>query len=321
MGVFTFGNSTHIFAHTEQIPKSYVISFGPTGTSALYGLFHLMSFLSCSALILTILFSTEVKKKGLNLYLIFILLPEVFVSSFGFVELVITHLSRVYPYSDNLCILSSIVCNMYTYTNLWTNALCANELYFVLLIARERRGRLETFSSKRILYKILIVYLASCAMTTWYMWDINLTNTRIDPFFCLPVPHTEVGKIINEDILPVFNVLLPPIYVLYVTCQVHQKKLLPREMNDRYLATYFLRVACTMSFYSLLVVLSLERFSLEVVDLTLLLLSPHGLILSTLTIQKRDIRRAVLKGLDIRQNEVQSTAAMTMSNESSVVRE
>lgn len=246
--------------------------------------------------------------------MVFILIPEALVSLFGLVELALSHHFQVYPYSDNLCILSSVVYTMYTFVNLWTNALCANELYHVLRKAREISTQFKPFSSKKIIFKILTVYLASCAMTIWYICHISLTDTRIDPTICMPMSHTEVGQIINEEILPVINILLPPLYVLYVAYQVHREKLLPRDISNRFIAMYFFRIACTMSLFSLVITATFMIASDVLIDLSILFISCNGALLSLLTLQKRDIRKALLST----QNAGNSIATMAMTTQSSI---
>lgn len=321
MGFYKFGNSTHIVAHSKQTPAINLFSFGGKYTTFAYALFYCLSFFCCSTIILMILFSTQIKKEGLNIYFLFILFPDALMSLYGFVELAITQHSMVYPYSDNLCILSSVVYSMYSFTSVWTKALCANELYFLLQRAGETSSRVEIPSSKRIMCKLLVVYLGSCAMVIWYTSDINLTDTRIDPSGCFPAAHSEVGKIINQKILIAISFLLPPIYVWYVIYQIHLKKLLPRETSGRFLITFFLPIGCIVSLSSLLFQVSYTLLSGPVMDLTLLFISSHGLLFSIMTCCKQDIWCALTNRLRIRENDENTTATLPVTSQCSTVGE
>lgn len=292
MTLYKFGNRTQSFDHFEQTPNT-AYSTTLIGISVTYFFLFVLSVLLNSAIILTILLSKRVGTKGFNIYLIFLLLPEVIVGTFALIHSVLTYDLGSYPFSEVSCVTGVFVYCGYMFANIWTNALVATELY--ILITNSLQGRASVVSTSKIVIKCLIVYAASMMMAILYIWNNPLTELRLNPESCFPESGNKAGRLVFSIIIPGVTLILPDIYVLYITRQVYEKLNMTSSGNLNFLVSYFFRITFVMALFSLVCMIAIALSTVGMLDLTLLFVSVHGLLLAIMTMRKKDIRLAFLE--------------------------
>ena len=115
-----------------------------------------------------------------------------------------------------------------------------------------------------------------------------LLDMSIDSKTCFPKCENELCEIIQYLILFLIS-CIPVVYLIYITCVIYRKKLLPPAGKYRLLTQYLLRISF-ISLHSLIsIIVSVGTSS----HYSAAFCSIHDIIVAVLSIGKRDVKAAV----------------------------
>jgi len=286
MPLVVFFNGTHVTdgVNPSPIDRSY--------THATFVL-AIISSIVCFTVICSVLWSKKTRVEGFNIYLVFLLVPDVFFNIWCAVISKINLNAGVFPSVSILCVISSITLASYVTANLWMNALVASEVYRMLQHSHQAR-RFEPSTPCKVMRRVLIVYAASILLSMFLTFNTKpLLDTRLDSNRC-NIGFYDSHSLIVGYLLVVTAVVPPSIYLIYVTCVVYKNKLLPPAGTSRFLALFFLRISLAALF---LTIMALATVALRSVKLLLPFLVVQGIIVSLLSLGKHDVRAAMMDTL------------------------
>lgn len=247
-----------------------------------------LSAISCCAVVGSILCSKQARAQGFNLYLVFLLMPDICLCAWQIVTkiLVLQNGARRFQFE---CVVGRMVSVAYCTINFWINVLVANDIYQMLKKPIARRDY-KPVSSKTLICRVFIVYVLSLIVTIIFTFNTKpFMDLRIDPKECNTKGY-DTQTILTGYCLTVFAFGLPPIYHTYVFCIVLKKKLLPPTGVNRFLSIYFLRIMFFSVFFTILGILTM--FVRDSAFFLIFLVS-QGMIVALMSFQKKDIRIAV----------------------------
>lgn len=280
MRLVQFFNGTHILDAVDSSPINRGIDISKLIVSSI-------SAVSCSVIIASLILSKRTRVEGFNLYLVFLLLPDMCFNVWQLITTIVTLNSGYYP-SVSICISTSIMYLQYMSSNLWMNVLVTHEIFN--LLGRRHADENEAPKSNRVVMRqVFLVYVISVTVAVMLTCNTPLLDMRINSKSCQPSAHSTVGKIFVYIWLACTGVL-PSIYLIYITYVVRTKRLLPNSGKFRFLAQYFMRIAIISFIFTIIIPLVMSiniRFYLGIFMLL------QGFIVSLMSLAKEDIRKAV----------------------------
>jgi hypothetical protein len=190
--------------------------------------------------------SKKTRNISFNLYLIFIVIPDVLINAaYGIVQVSLACNDGIYK-SRGYCTMGLLSYFFYFFCNFPLNALVAYEIH-TLLIRSSKRMRMQPPSLRKVYTQILVVYLFACLMAVWF--TLGLFGIPWSPMYI--VNEDTYATTLGSTILttPVCYVifwsviLVPTIYAVYVRSSIWYRNLIP-DVSDRMksITYYFMRI-------------------------------------------------------------------------------
>jgi len=275
-----FNNGTHIQDEPDPSPNHPIELY-------IYSVISFLSFFSCSGVVGSVIFSKKTRVEGFNLYLVFLLVPDIFLNVWVVIEIINSFIINEYP-TRHQCIIGNMSIFTYLASNTWMNVLVGYEVFQMLQHSHQAR-RFKPSSPGVVIRRTLIVYLLSIIAGLLLTFNSDpLLNTSMDSKTCFPKCENELCEIIQSLILFLTS-LIPVVYLIYITCVVYRKKLLPPAGKSRFLTQYFLRI----SFISVLSLISIIVSVVFSTNYSVYFCSLLGIIVAVLSLGKRDVKAAV----------------------------
>lgn len=280
--VFYNGNHTQDGPNTRQLNSDYDFII----------IVLILSFICatfCFIVVCSVLCSGKTRVDGFNLYLVFLLVPDVCQSIMQIIVRSVSLKNNIY-YVKNQCIIGCFIMNAYIGSNLWMNVLVAHEI-FIMLKHTNQGKRFKPSSPKVVLCRVSIVYSLSIVMAILLTFNTKpLLDTRIDSEHCNPRFYG-VRTIVCGYFLVGLAYCSPPMYLIYITFVVYKKNLLPPTGKSRFLALYFLRITIVAIIFTIIAILtSLD----DIAEGLIILVALQGIFVSLMSVAKNDIYDAVM---------------------------
>ena len=188
-----------------------------------------------------ILRSRRVRSKSFNLYLVFLMIPDIIFSFFCSISCIKNMAVGRYN-SAGWCQFQSIYCVFGIGANSWLNAVIARELYNMLLASRNCE-RYHPPKARTVILQSLAVYLWSFAVAMMTLFQLPFYKSGLHiGAACLPLAFDRQSEIFFYCFfLPCFA-LIPLIYSCWKVCLVLRNKLWPSSERARCLSIYFSRL-------------------------------------------------------------------------------
>lgn len=197
--------------------------------------------------------SKKTRNISFNLYLIFLVIPDVLINAaYGIVKVSLACNDGIYK-SRGYCTMALLSYFFYFFCNLPLNAVVAYEIH-TLLIRHSKRMRMQPLSLRKVYTQILVVYLFACLMTVRF--TLGLFGVPWSPTYI--VNEDTCATTLGSTILttPVCFVifwsviLVPTIYVVYVRSSIWYRNLIP-DVSDhmKSITYYFMRIVFFFGFY------------------------------------------------------------------------
>lgn len=207
----------------------------------------LLSILSLILLVifLAVMSSKKARRNSFNLYLLFMIGPNMYYSSQCAITCAWNAILGHYQ-SSPMCLYQSWYLIFGSGANSWMIAVIAYELHRLLRFSR-RRQRYFPPRRARVVTVSLLVYAWVAFLAFWgilsFPWLPHDTNAQ-NGAFCIPIETNRRGSQITGWLLflPLL-IMIPFAYTLVVIADVVWNKLLPQRGAARVLAVYFFRLA------------------------------------------------------------------------------
>ena len=210
--------------------------YGWSTVAFLAGSYVLIVFLS-------ILSCRKVRQQTFNLYLLFLLIPDI-IFSFCCGMTCILNATHGHYYSHEMCNFQQFYVIWGIGSNCWLNAIISYQLHNLLICSQiGRRYKIPT--KKQVTYQAITVYMY-CA----FLGSLGFIQNSKFPYHTIPINGlaclpTELdwksSLFFWLLMLPCFA-LLPILYVMYVAYKIYKCKLLPPSGKRRALSIYFGRI-------------------------------------------------------------------------------
>jgi hypothetical protein len=200
------------------------------------GIFAVVVFLG-------IVSSRRTRDNPFNLYLLYLLVPDIVFSLSCAVTCLLNAVNGEY-WSTWMCNFQQWYCVFGIGGSMWLNAVIAYQIHTMLRLSHNRR-RYRPPTRKQVTMHSLVVYLYTGFLGTW-----GLTDNEKFPYYagsasgfaCLPREiDTRTSIFFWLCFFPLFAGI-PIVYVAYVSYNVFMRKLLPPSGKRRLLAIYFFRL-------------------------------------------------------------------------------
>jgi hypothetical protein len=212
------------------------------GITLVVGVFSLVVFLG-------ILSSRRARSNSFNLYLLFLMFPDIVFSICCGITCTLNAINGEY-WSHWMCNFQQFYCVFGIGSNAWLNAVVAHQLYTMLRFSAQRR-RYRPPTRTQVSCHAVLVYMFSAFLGTW-----GLIEKESFPFHsgtrsglaCLPIEVDERSSLFFWlCFFPLF-VGIPCVYVAWVSYDVWRRKLLPTTGHRRTLTVYFGRLIVVFVF-------------------------------------------------------------------------
>lgn len=252
----------------------------------------LMTFTLSTFVLFSIIMSKKSRVKGFNLYLLLHLLSEICLGALVIFITASTLKSGFFPPSRPVCIFSSVVIHSYIFYNMWINVLISGEVFQMLRISSQRQ-RYDPTCSKKILIRALITFTASVVVGMYQSVNLSFSNVYIEWNKCVGTRDYDI-TVMNRIILSIVTVFIPIAILLYTSFTVYKDQLLPAKGKCRFITTFFLRIVIFTTTSSVLSAVAAigKNENLFLIGSFLFLI--QGFVVSTLSLQKYDLRKAAL---------------------------
>lgn len=246
-----------------------------------------ITFLSCVIFIGGIMSCPQTRVQGYNIYLVFLAIPDSVANLIVLVRCILSLVGA--PVDPTVQIFFASMEYFYASSNMWLNAIIVWRVHVLL-----QKTRLCMIAPppavKQVCREAAFVYAWAAA---WFGWAFALYYRGLVWF--------SLDEVVNAWIVTQALMVGPPlIYVLYVTWDVHRKKLLPLSGSTRVISLYFLRVVIVflvtwVPYYIIYNVAWIVTGSRTMVQVTYFIGSLQGLISVSVAMTKPDVKRAVFK--------------------------
>ena len=231
-------NSTRYDINLAAPPDDIMMKYwyGWSVVSLLAGTYVLVIFLS-------IVTCRKVRQQTFNLYLLFLIIPDI-IFSFCCGITCVLNATHGHYYSHEMCNFQQFYVVWGIGCNCWLNAIISYQLHD-LLICSQVGKRYTIPTKKQVTYQAIAVYVY-CAM----LGSLGLIQNSKFPYHTLPINGLACIPVELDWksslffwllLLPCFS-LLPILYVIYVAYKIYKYKLLPPSGKRRALTIYFGRI-------------------------------------------------------------------------------
>jgi hypothetical protein len=232
-------NSTHYDYMIAAPADSELVQFW-TGWSVIM----LVTGVFITVLLIPIVSTAKVRKNPFNVYLIFLMIPDVLVAWIcGFTCL--SNAIAGHFTSSFMCYFQSFYMIAAIGTNSWLNVCVTRQLYIMLNAARLFQ-RHELPSHRQVIKEAAFVYIYSLFLATLAMFDApwwpHKTRMTIGAA-CVPMDYDTASTVFFYCVFFPLLFGIPLAYVCWVAYQIYKHKMLPPAGRRRILSIYFFRLA------------------------------------------------------------------------------
>ena len=206
-----------------------------------YASIALTAALVALLVLVAILRKPAVRRQSFNLFLVFLIIPDLVFSFFCGVNCALNAAHGDYV-SAAWCRFQVFYCVWGIGCNAWLNAAIARHLHHMLQCG----ARMERYfppSRKQVVYESLAIYLWMAFVASWVFIPFVPHDIALSAgLACLPHEYDAASTIFLWLVFMPCFALLPTAYAMYVTADVLYNKLLPPRGKKRDLAVYFARI-------------------------------------------------------------------------------
>ena len=252
-----------------------------------------VSFILCSVLCSAILLSPKSRSKGFNIYLVFLLLPDIFLNLNTFIIYTI-ELSEdkfLVMLSFEACVYQASIYIYFLFCNMWTSALICHEVH-QLLVKSYRAERFTPSKPLTVIKRTSVIHIFAvlCVLIIYVILPKFDIDSRQD--FCMEYVTRKTDIVIYFFVIGM-TTCIPLLYLFYVTFDVYWRKLLPPAGKSRFVATFFLRTTFVCTMLTILVIFSLVIREENTWRILIIGISGQGAVVAGLSIMKPDVRKTV----------------------------
>ena len=250
------------------------------------------SLILCTLVCVSILSCPKSRSRGFNTYLIFLLLPDIFLN-LNTIIIYAIELSEdkfLAMISFEACAYAMIIYGNYLFCNMWTSALICYEVH-QLLFNSYNAVRYEPSKPLTVIKRVSILQFLGFSFSSIPFLILPLFGIRTSENSCLGIRTKETEIVLYFYVCGVTTVL-PFSYICYVSSDIYRKKLLPPTGNSRFLATFFCRTTIITTILTIIIMITLLVRTDGTTTMFLFCICGQGFIISGLSITKPDIRRA-----------------------------
>lgn len=207
--------------------------------SASYFLFSAVTIV----VFLGVVSSYKVRKKAFNLYLIFLMIPDIIFSFFCAIQCAV--LASAGGYTEPWeCKLQSVYLVFGISANAWLNGVITFELHRLLRLSR-RRQRYFPPTHKQIAKRAAMVYTYSVALAVIGVLSIDWLpyETRAQKgVVCIPGRYSQASTVFFWCVFFPMLVAVPLVFAVIVSFDIWRRSLMPESGKARELSLYFFRL-------------------------------------------------------------------------------
>jgi hypothetical protein len=196
-----------------------------------------------STVFLGVLVNRKARNNPFNLYLLFLMVPDIFFSGSCVITCILNVETGTY-WSASMCQFQSFYSIFGIGANAWLNAVVSWQLHTMLKSSNVGR-KYTAPSRKRVALHSLLVYLWAAFVASWPIWGIGWLPHQTKLYSgeaCAPQEYSRSSTLFFFfAFFPCF-VGIPLAYVCYVLYDIMKNKLLPPTGKRRLLAIYFFRL-------------------------------------------------------------------------------
>lgn len=208
---------------------------------AVYSAISLTVAMFVLVVFLSILSNRKVRRRPFNLYLVYLIVPDLVFSLFCGVNCAISAARGDYA-SAAWCRFQGIYCVWGIGSNAWLNAVIARHVHQMLVCSHSMK-RYFAPPRKQVLMESTAVYVWLAFLSSWPFIDFLPHRLRLSAgLTCLPHEYDTASTIFFWLVFMPCFALIPTTYALYVATDVWRRQLLPPEGRKRNVAVYFFRL-------------------------------------------------------------------------------
>jgi hypothetical protein len=201
-----------------------------------------------SLVLVALLVNRKTRSNPFNLYLIYLLVPDLIFSGFCALTCLLNVVAGQY-WSVSMCQFQSFYLVFGVAANNWLNLFVAQEIHSLLKSSRVlRKYRLPT--TRHVTCTALAVYAYSCFLASWTLWSENFDNfpyktVSIYGLGCLPLEYNQASSLFFFlAFLPLWAGI-PLVWALGIGAHIWYHRLMPPPGKRRLLTTFFVRIIAT----------------------------------------------------------------------------
>ena len=206
--------------------------------SAIIGIFVLLVLLS-------IVSKRKIRSNPFNLYLVYLMIPDIIFSLGCAVTCTFNALHGAYS-SVAMCQAQSFYLVLGVAGNSWLNLMIAREIHS-LLKSSFQRIKYTIPTPRQVTFTAVLVYLYAIVLSSAGIWGSHVSwfpheTVSISGLGCFPLEYSVESSIFYFLVFIPLLAGIPLTYVLYICYDIVKRKLMPPSGKRRLLSIYFLRV-------------------------------------------------------------------------------
>lgn len=197
----------------------------------------------CLVVFCGIILSRKIRQNVFNSYLIFLMIPDIFMAAGCLIVCAINAAKRHYR-SLSLCKFQSFNHIFGMTANAWLNAIIARQMLLMLRASASTR-RYHPPTRRSVAVQALAVYFWASFVASWGIVDIPWLphgTSAANGMACIPVEESIAHTIFLWLVFMPAFLGCPSVYVLWVGFVVWRGRLLPPMGQHRMLSIYFFRI-------------------------------------------------------------------------------
>jgi hypothetical protein len=197
-----------------------------------------------SLVLVAILVNRKARSNPFNLYLVFLLVPDLICAGFCALTCLLNVVAGQY-WSDSMCQFQSFYLVFGVAANSWLNLCVAQELHSFLKSSRVLRKHVLP-TMRRVTCTALAVYVYSCFIASWALWSENFDNfpsktASIYGLVCLPLEYNQASSLFFYLVFFPLLTGIPLVWALGIGAHVWYHRLMPPTGKRRVFTIFFVR--------------------------------------------------------------------------------
>ena len=251
-----------------------------------------LSLIMCILVGASILSCPKLRSKGFNIFLVFLLLPDVILNLHSLIiySIELSEDKYLEMISFKGCVYVMCIYGYYLFANMWTSVLICYEVHQLLVNSRNTR-RYIPLQTKTAIKRASIPHFLGFLFVFFFFLILPVFGVHTDQNSCWDIRTRETDIVLFIFVCGL-NMVIPFFYISYVTLDVYWRNLLPSMGNNRFIASFFLRTTIisaiiTAITISATLVRTPHSWKAFIVSINL-----QGLVVGGLSLMKADVRRA-----------------------------